>query len=134
MARVRGCGIFGFCLLSFPQNRRKIYKPRQLSLSQFVYFLTTEPSMFTFSKSLLHTKCFLYRWLCAQKICSFSGDKNQIFRTLVLLETKMTMFLLQKDFQPYFNLLLFNLTSFFLHMYILARVLLLLILLQLLHY
>ena len=41
------CGIFGFCLLSFPQNERKIYKLRQLSLSQFVYFLSTEPSMFT---------------------------------------------------------------------------------------
>ena len=52
----------------------------------------------------------------------------------MFLEMKMTMLLLQKDFQPCFDLLLFNLTSFFLHMYILARVLLLLILLQLLHY
>ena len=25
------CGIFGFCLLSFPQNERKIYKLKQLS-------------------------------------------------------------------------------------------------------
>ena len=33
-----GCGIFGFCLLSFPQNERKIYKLRQTKLSQFVYF------------------------------------------------------------------------------------------------
>ena len=33
------CGIFGFCLLSFPQNERKVYKLRQFSLSQFVYFL-----------------------------------------------------------------------------------------------
>ena len=32
------CGIFGFCLLSFPQNERKIYKLRQLSFSQFVVF------------------------------------------------------------------------------------------------
>ena len=32
------CGIFDSCLLSFPQNERKIYKLRQLSLSQFVYF------------------------------------------------------------------------------------------------
>ena len=32
------CGIFGFCLLLFPQNKRKIYKLRQLSLSLFVYF------------------------------------------------------------------------------------------------
>ena len=31
--------IFVFCLLSFPQNKRKIYKLRQLSLSQFLYFL-----------------------------------------------------------------------------------------------
>ena len=30
---------FGFCLLSFPQNERKIHKLRQFSLSQFVYFL-----------------------------------------------------------------------------------------------
>ena len=48
-----GCGIFGFCLLSFPQNERKIYKLRQLSLSQFVYFLRAEPSMFTFTKYFL---------------------------------------------------------------------------------
>ena len=40
------CGIFVFCLLSFPQNERKIYKLRQLSLPQFVYFMCTEPSMF----------------------------------------------------------------------------------------
>ena len=47
------CGIFGFCFLLFPQNEGKIYKPRQLSLSQFVYFLRTEPSMFTFTKYFL---------------------------------------------------------------------------------
>ena len=40
-----GCGIFDFCLLSFPQNERKIYKLRQLSLFQFVYFLSIEPSI-----------------------------------------------------------------------------------------
>ena len=40
------CGIFGFCLLSFPQNERKIYKLSQLSLSQFVHFF--EGSVFTF--------------------------------------------------------------------------------------
>ena len=39
------CGIFGFCLLSLPQNERKIYKLRQLSLSQFEYFLNTETSI-----------------------------------------------------------------------------------------
>ena len=33
------CGIFGFCHLLFPQNKRKMYKLRQLGLSQFVYFL-----------------------------------------------------------------------------------------------
>ena len=49
------CGIFGFCLLSFPQNKRKIYKLRQLSLSQFVYFLRAEPSMFTFTKESIFT-------------------------------------------------------------------------------
>ena len=32
------CGIFVFCLLLFPQNKRKIYKLRQTKLSQFVYF------------------------------------------------------------------------------------------------
>ena len=26
------CGIFGFCVLSFPQNERKIYKLKQLSI------------------------------------------------------------------------------------------------------
>ena len=35
-------GIFGSYLLSFPQNERKIYKLRQLSLSDFVYFFSTE--------------------------------------------------------------------------------------------
>ena len=45
-----GCGIFRFCLLLFPQNERNIYKLRQPSLSHFVYFLSTEPSMFTFTK------------------------------------------------------------------------------------
>ena len=38
------------CLLLFPQNERKFYKLRQLGLSQFVNFLTTEQSMFTFAK------------------------------------------------------------------------------------
>ena len=28
------CRIFGFCLLSFPQNKRNIYKLRHLSLSK----------------------------------------------------------------------------------------------------
>ena len=28
------CGIFGFCLLSFPQTERKIHKLRQLSSSR----------------------------------------------------------------------------------------------------
>ena len=50
------CGIFAFCLLSYPQNERKIYKLRQLSLSQFVYFLRTEPSMFTFTKYFLRER------------------------------------------------------------------------------
>ena len=44
------CEIFGFCLLSFPQNERMIYKLRHLSLSQFVYSLSTEPSMFSITK------------------------------------------------------------------------------------
>ena len=47
------CGIFGFCLLWFPQNERKIYKLRQLSQSQFVYFLKAEPSMIIFTKESL---------------------------------------------------------------------------------
>ena len=38
--------IFGFFLLSFPQNERKIYYFFSVSLAQFVYFL--EGSMFTF--------------------------------------------------------------------------------------
>ena len=33
-----GCGIFGFCLLLFPKNKRKIYKLIQTKLSQFIYF------------------------------------------------------------------------------------------------
>ena len=48
-----GCGIFGFCLLLFPQKKRKINELRELSLSQFVYFLSTKPSMFTFTKYFL---------------------------------------------------------------------------------
>ena len=43
-----GCGIFGFCLLSFPQNESKIYKLRQLSLSQFVCFLREVCFLFKF--------------------------------------------------------------------------------------
>ena len=89
------CGIFVFCLLSFPQNERKIYKLRQLSLYQFLYRLSTEPSIS--KKVFCKSKP---RWLCAQKIyklrqtmfsvCIFfsrfegtRGDKNQIFRTWV---------------------------------------------------
>ena len=45
---------FGFCLLLVPSKKEKIYKPRQLSLSQFVYFLSSEPSMFTFTKDVVH--------------------------------------------------------------------------------
>ena len=41
-----GCGIFGFCLLSFPQKERKIYKLRELTMSQFVYFLSTKQMYF----------------------------------------------------------------------------------------
>ena len=48
-----------------PSKREKIYKLRQLSLSQFVYFLSTEPSLFTFTKeSIFKTKtifCTLFR-------------------------------------------------------------------------
>ena len=47
------CGLFGCCLLSFPQNERNIYKLRQLSLSQFVHFFRAEPSMFTSTKYFL---------------------------------------------------------------------------------
>ena len=43
-----GCGIFVFCLLLFPQNERKIYKLRQLSLFQFVYFLREVCLVFNF--------------------------------------------------------------------------------------
>ena len=32
------CRIFSYCLLSFPQNERKIYKLRPTQLSQRVYF------------------------------------------------------------------------------------------------
>ena len=42
------CGIFGFCLPSFAQSERKIYKLRQLSLSQFVYFLRKVCLLFNF--------------------------------------------------------------------------------------
>ena len=60
-----------FFLLSFPQNERKINKLGQLSLSQFVYFFSTEPSLFTFTKYFL-----LYRWLCAQKIYKLRQTKS----------------------------------------------------------
>ena len=57
------CGIFGFCLLSFPQNERKLYKIRQLSLCQFVYFWAQlEPSIL--KKVFCKSK---HRWLYAQK-------------------------------------------------------------------
>ena len=42
------CEIFNFCRLSFPQNERKMYKLRKLSLSQFVYFLREECLLFNF--------------------------------------------------------------------------------------
>ena len=48
------CGLFFVCLLSFPQNERKIYKLRQLSLSQFVYFL--------------RKVCLLFNYLSAKRI------------------------------------------------------------------
>ena len=32
MLNILRCRIFGFCVLWFPQNERKIYRPRQLSL------------------------------------------------------------------------------------------------------
>ena len=81
------CRIFGFCLLSLPQNERKIYKLRQLSLSQFVYFLSTKPSMFTFTKYFL-----LYRWLCAQKIYKLRQTKLSqfVYFSLVLRERQET--------------------------------------------
>ena len=47
-------GIFGSYLLSFPQNEIKVYKLR-LSLSDLVYFLSTEPSMFTLTKYFICT-------------------------------------------------------------------------------
>ena len=44
------CGIFGFCLISFPQNEKKnyTYKLRQVSLSRFVYFLREVCLLFNF--------------------------------------------------------------------------------------
>ena len=68
-----------------------MYKLRQLSLPQFVYFLSTEPSVL--KKVFCKSK---HRWLCAQKIYKvrqtrlsqfvylsevLRGDKNQTFRT-----------------------------------------------------
>ena len=52
------CGIFGFCFLSFTQNERKMYKLRQLSLSQFfkLVFLSTEPCTLI---SLINVECTL---------------------------------------------------------------------------
>ena len=41
------CEIFGF-VSSFPQNKRKIYKLRQLSLSDFVYFWREACLLFIF--------------------------------------------------------------------------------------
>ena len=42
------CEIFGLRLLSFPQNERKIYRMRQVSLSQFVYFVREVCLLFNF--------------------------------------------------------------------------------------
>ena len=73
------CGIFGFCFLLFPQNERKMYKLRQLFfLSQFVYFLSTEPSMSTFTKKSIFQFVSFSLVLREQE-----ETKNQIFRTQV---------------------------------------------------
>ena len=45
LATDKGAEYLVFVVFSFPRNERKIYKLRQLTLSQFVYFLRTEPSM-----------------------------------------------------------------------------------------
>ena len=64
------CGIFGFCLLSFPQNERKIFKLRQLSF---------------FCKSK-------HRWLCAQKTYKLRQIKLSqfVYFSLVLREQEET--------------------------------------------
>jgi hypothetical protein len=45
--RVR-CEIFGFFVLSFPQNERKIYQFCSVSFSQLVYFLREVQLLFNF--------------------------------------------------------------------------------------
>ena len=109
------CEIFGF-VSSFPQNKRKIYKLRQLSLSDFVYFLREACLLFIFwmikftimSKNPFgtfiiqklkskHTSLKKYtNWdkLSCLSLYIFSrfegtrGDKNQIFRNLVSIDSK----------------------------------------------
>ena len=87
------CKIFGFCLLSFPQNERKIYKLRQLSLFQFVYFLREVCLLFNFG--MMKVNFINQKWKSKHtspknivSVCIFfsrfegmRGDKNLIFRT-----------------------------------------------------
>ena len=73
LATDKGAEYLVFVVFSFPRNERKIYKLRQLTWSQFVYFLRTEPSMFTFTKEYEGTR----------------GYKNQIFHTKVPVMDKI---------------------------------------------
>ena len=92
-------------LLSFPQNERKIYKLIQLNLSQFVYFLSTEPSMFTFTKGSI----FKHIWLCAQKIqiqtetpvCIFPLVLRKREKTKTLVTTEQIFFEIFVTFSEY---------------------------------
>ena len=88
--------------LLFPQ---KIYKLRQLSMSQFVYFLSTEPSMFTFTKGSI----FKHIWLCAQKIqiqtetpvCIFPLVLRKREKTKTLVTTEQIFFEIFVTFSEY---------------------------------
>ena len=81
-----GCGIFGFSLLSFPQNKRKIYKLRHLSLSQFVYFLREVCLLFNFwmiKFTIMSKKSIWYfhHSIFFSRFEGTRGEKNQIFHT-----------------------------------------------------
>ena len=61
------CGIFGFCSLSFLKNKRKIYKLRQLSLSDFAYFLREACLLFNFWMIMFTIEISQLRFSTCQK-------------------------------------------------------------------
>ena len=85
---VLGCEIFGGFFSSRSLKTREKYTnwDNLVYLSLYI-FLSTEPSMFTFTKYFL-----LYRWLCAQKIYKLRQTKLSqfVYFSLVLRERDET--------------------------------------------